>query len=112
MNFFRRKNKKQSVIVQKQAPKAELTIFEQLKSGDDDVLTRLAFNIKEGKPIVINFELLEIDDANKAVAFLSGVVFGVDGEIYQFNNSKNIMFADKNVYSDGTMKELIKDIEN
>lgn len=39
------------------------------------------------------------------------VVFAIDGEIYIFRNGQHYMFADKHVYEDGTMEELIKEIE-
>jgi cell division inhibitor SepF len=88
-----------------------LVSFVQFKDSTDETLTKIAEEIKKGIPHILNFDLLEIDEANKAMAFLSGVVFAIDGEIYIFRNGRHYMFADKHVYEDGTMEELIKEIE-
>ncbi|MGI6787691.1 MAG: cell division protein SepF [Acholeplasmataceae bacterium] len=88
-----------------------LVEYVQLENSTDETLTKIGEEIQKGNPHILNFELLEIDDANKAMAFLSGVVFAIKGEIYVFRNGRNYMFADQHVYDDGTIEELIKEIE-
>ena len=107
-----RRNKKEVLSEDIFIPEAKsLVSFIQFKDSTDETLTKIAEEIKKGIPHILNFELLEIDEANKAMAFLSGVVFAIDGEIYIFRNGQHYMFADKHVYEDGTMEELIKEIE-
>lgn len=90
---------------------SSLVAFEQLDSASDEVLTKIGNEIKNGIPNIINFDLLEFDEANKAMAFLSGIVFAIDGEIFALKGGKNYMFADKHVYDDGTMHDLIREIQ-
>lgn len=90
---------------------ASLVSFAQLSDASDAALTKIGNDIKNGIPHILNFELIEIDDANKAMAFLSGVVFAIDGEIFAFRDGKSFMFADKNVYDDGTIRDLIYEIQ-
>lgn len=110
MCFFRKKKieKKEEKI---ENLKNSQVLFERLDIASDQVLTKLATDIKTGIPVIINFDLLDIDEANKAVAFLSGVVYAIDGEIYAFNNSKNLLFGDSKLYNDGSIKKLINEIE-
>lgn len=51
----------------------------QLQNFDD--AKDIADHIKNKKPVVINLENLEKDVARRVVDFLSGVVYGVDGNI-------------------------------
>lgn len=109
--FFKRKKKEpieEDIFVPQTS---SIVSFMQLSSSSDELLTKLAGDIKNGIPNILNFELLEIDEANKAMAFLSGVVFAIDGEIYAFRDGKSFMFADKHVYDDGTIHDLITEIQ-
>ncbi|MGI6782140.1 MAG: cell division protein SepF [Acholeplasmataceae bacterium] len=109
--LFRRKKKEQlseDIFV----PETKSIVsFIQLENSTDETLTKIGEDIKKGIPHILNFELLEIDEANKAMAFLSGVVFAIEGEIYVFRSGNHYMFADNKVYQDGTMEELIREIE-
>ena len=102
------KNKK---VATYEPPKRTKVAFIQLRNSSDEELTKLAREIIMGIPLIINFTKLEIDDANKAIAFLSGVVFAIDGVILQFDDQKGIMFADSRVYDDGSVKDLIAEIQ-
>lgn len=90
-------------------PKSEQIVFEKMASDDDQYLIGLADQMLEGKPLILNFEPLDIDQANKGIAFLSGVVYAVQGEIVNVQE-KVFMFATKDVYDDGTMEEFLKEI--
>ena len=46
-----------------------LVSFVQFKDSTDETLTKIAEEIKKGIPHILNFDLLEIDEANKAMAF-------------------------------------------
>lgn len=109
--LFRKKNNEPIVEDIFTPETRSIVSYVQLNNASDEVLTKIAQEIKEGIPNILNFELLEVDEANKAMAFLSGIVYAIDGEIYSFRNGKHYMFASKNVYDDGTMQELIREIE-
>ena len=111
LRLFRKKKRepaKEDIFV---PATSSLVNFIQLSDTSDAVLTKIGNDIKKGIPNILNFDLLEIDEANKAMAFLSGVVFAIDGEIFGFRDGKNFMFADRHVYEDGTIRELIIDIQ-
>jgi cell division inhibitor SepF len=103
------KKKKERVVEEKVVPTSEKIVFEKLRSDEDGYLTHLADQLLEGHPLIINFEPLDIDQANKAIAFFSGVVYAVSGEIVNVQE-KVFMFADKHVYDDGTVEDFLKEI--
>ncbi len=103
----KKKNKedqKEEVIL-----KSEMIVFEKLTSDDDKYLTSLADQMMAGQPLILNFEPLDIDQANKVIAFLSGIIYAVQGEIVNVQE-KVFMFATKDVYEDGSMEDFLKEI--
>jgi cell division inhibitor SepF len=107
--FSVNKKKKDKVIEEKVVQKSELIVFEKLNSDDDRYLTSLADMLLKGLPLIFSFEPLDIDQANKAIAFFSGVVYAVAGEIVNVKE-KVFMFATKDVYDDGSMDDFLKEI--
>lgn len=110
---FRRRKKLTIDLSPKQGRKTkrELLITEKLINADDETLKNLAIKIKEGHPVIVNTAELELLEANKVHAFLSGIVFAIDGEIHQFRKEHNVLYGDKNTFNDETINELIKKIE-
>ncbi len=84
-------------------------IFEKLESDDDHYLIGLVEKMMKGSPLILNFDLLNIDQANKVIAFLSGVVYAIKGEIVHIQE-KVFLFANQDVYKDGTIEEFLKEI--
>lgn len=111
MGLFSKKNKnhQKELNLESSVSTYDQIIFEKLESDDDKYLTNLADQLFEGHPLILNFEPLDIDQANKVVAFFSGIVYAVKGEIVLIQE-KVFMFANKDVYLDGSMDEFIKDI--
>ncbi|MFA5525525.1 MAG: cell division protein SepF [Acholeplasmataceae bacterium] len=107
--FSRNKVKKNKVIEEKVVQKSEQIVFEKMSSDDDNYLTGLADLLLKGQPLILNFEPLDIDQANKAIAFFSGIVYAISGEIVNVQE-KVFMFATKDVYDDGTMEDFLKEI--
>lgn len=107
--FSVNKKKKEKAIEEKVVSKSDLIVFEKLTSDDDLYLTGLADQLMGGKPLIVNFEFLDIDQANKAIAFFSGIVYAIKGEIVNIQE-KVFMFATKDVYDDGTMDDFLKEI--
>jgi len=106
--FSKNKKKKVDDMVEK-APTSEMIVFEKLKSDDDRYLTSLADQMMDGHPLILSFDLLDIDQANKVIAFLSGVVYAQKGEILNVKE-KVFMFANHDVYDDGSMDDFLKEI--
>lgn len=84
----------------------ERIIFEDLDTGDDDYIVSLANELINGSPLVVNFEKLDIDEANKVIAFLSGVMFAVGGKIERIS-SRIFLFARAQEFKDGTLKQFV-----
>jgi len=107
--FSVNKKKKEKVVEEKVVSKSDQIVFEKLSSVDDLYLTGLADKLMSGMPLILNFEFLDIDQANKAIAFFSGIVYAIKGEIVNIQE-KVFMFATKDVYDDGTMDDFLKEI--
>lgn len=101
--------KKKKAIEQEMTLKSDQIVFEKMMSDDDAYLIRLANQLMSGNPLILNFEPLDIDQANKAIAFFSGVVYAISGEIVNVQE-KVFMFATKDVYEDGSMDDFLKEI--
>jgi cell division inhibitor SepF len=106
--FSKNKKKKVDEMIEK-TPTAEMIVFESLKSDEDLYLTSLADQMMDGHPLILNFDKLDIDQANKVIAFLSGVVYARKGEILNVKE-KVFMFANHDVYEDGSMDDFLKEI--
>lgn len=104
---FLRKKKEPETIVLKTAKRV---MFEQLHEVKDSHLTKLATNIINGNPLIINLESIDIDNANKVIAFLSGVVYAIEGETYVISE-KIMLFGNSEVYDDGSVRKLLDEIE-
>ncbi|MDD4823871.1 MAG: cell division protein SepF [Acholeplasmataceae bacterium] len=84
----------------------ERIIFEEANNDEDKYIVDLATELVNGNPLVINFEHLPAEQANKIVAFLSGVIFAADGRIEQINK-KIFLFARNQEFKDGTLQRFI-----
>jgi len=104
-----KKKKKIEDIIDDNVLSSDQIIFEKLESDDDKYLTGLADQMLNGHPLILSFDSLDIDQANKVVAFLSGVCYAVKGEIV-IVKEKVFMFATSDVYDDGSMEDFLKDI--
>lgn len=103
--FGKKKKEEEEIIV----PMVEKINFERLKEATDELLTKFATDIINEEPLIINLEMLDTDGANKVIAFFSGVVYTLDGEVVQIQD-KIYMFANKGVYEDGTIGEFLKEL--
>lgn len=110
MGLFRRSKKKtkQDAPSEEVLPKSDQIAFERIETDADEHLNELAEDVMNGTPLIINFDPLSIDQANKVIAFLSGVCFAIDGVIVHVRE-KIFMFAAADVYEDGSMEVFLKD---
>lgn len=77
----------------------------QLQSFED--AKDIADHLKSKKPVVINLEKLEKDVSRRVVDFLSGAVYGVDGNIQKVANGI-FLIAPYNVGIMGDFKDELK----
>ncbi|HBT59477.1 MAG TPA: hypothetical protein DEA45_01480 [Acholeplasmataceae bacterium] len=84
----------------------ERIIFEHITTDEDEYIMTLAQELLSGNPLVLNFEEQSPDSANKIMAFLSGVIFAVEGQIVQISQ-KVFLFAREQDFKDGTLKQFI-----
>lgn len=89
----------------------ERIVFDKITTDEDKYIIDLATELLNGKPLVLNFEDIDPDGANKTVAFLSGVIFACDGRIEQIS-SKVFLFARNQDFKDGTLQQFINDYKN
>ncbi len=107
MGLFSKKKKTQTT--EPSVTTYDRLIFEKLESDEDRYLISLVDKMMKGSPLILNFDLLNIDQANKVIAFLSGVVYAIKGEIVHIQE-KVFLFANEDVYKDGTIDDFLKEI--
>lgn len=83
-------------------------IFEKLQN-DDTRAVELIEEMKNGNPIVVNFEDLDIMEANKMLAFLSGACYAIEGTAVMINEV-TYLFARKIDFLDGSLKDFLEQI--
>ena len=79
------------------------------KSNDDDTLYDIADTILDGRPVLIKFEN-DVVDANRMLAFLSGICYATDGRVIQIAQ-KLFLLAKKEEFNDGTLYQYIEDVK-
>ncbi len=79
------------------------------KSIDEQFL-ELADIIMDNRPVAINFEEISpATEVDRAVAFLSGVIYALNGEVHRLG-SKTFLFASEVALKDGTIHYYISDV--
>ncbi len=79
-------------------------LFAELEKGDDVV--KHAAEIRDGNPVVMNFKKLNIDEANKALAFLAGFLYALKGETVNIHEGV-YLFALKEEFKDGSLHAFV-----
>ena len=62
--------------------------------------------LKQGSPLIINFESLEPTSANKMLAFFAGACYALDGRNVKINE-KTYLFARRVDFFDGSIQKFI-----
>ena len=101
--FGKKKTQEQELVLAK-----DRIIFEKMQD-DDNFAKELVLKLKDGNPLVINFEDINEISANKFLAFLSGAAVAFDGKIVQIK-SNIFMFAKKEDFIDGSLKEFLNEV--
>ncbi len=108
--FSRKNNDYETASKELNASKAtyasERLIMEQIKD-DDERACELVDKLKEGSPLIINFEKLPLMAINKLLAFFTGACYAVDGNTIKINEF-TYLFARKVDFLDGTLNNFIE----
>ena len=83
--------------------------FVDYKTVDEQFLD-LADLLLSNRAVVANFEgMHNLAEVNRAVAFLSGVCYALEGTVQNIGN-ETFVFATKKSLEDGTIEHYIKDV--
>lgn len=80
-------------------------VMEQL-NDDDQKAADLVDMLKDGNPLILNFEKLEPLAANKLLAFFAGACYALEGKSIKINE-KIYLFARKVDFFDGSLQRFI-----
>lgn len=95
------KKKKEEVAVK---TTAEMIVAEKVVYDDDSYAAELAAKVIEGYPLFLNFEGLNVDNANKMIAFLSGVCFAISGRVQEISETV-FLFTNNEAFIDGSLEK-------
>ncbi len=98
--FGKNKNKEESLSLAK-----DRICFAVMKD-DDNFAKELVYKLKDGSPLVINFEEINESATNKFLAFFSGAAVAFEGKII-FVKTNVYLFARKEDFLDGSLKEFL-----
>lgn len=108
MALFKKKNKEE---IKGQAPllqSRDKLVFYRVTSKSDDELFKIANYIIEGKPVLANFDNLVAQDCNYMLAFLSGCVYALEGQVFPMNE-RLFLFARGKELEDGSIDKWIEE---
>lgn len=80
-------------------------VMEQL-NDDDQKAADLVDMLKDGNPLILNFEKLEPLAVNKLLAFFAGACYALEGKSIKINE-KIYLFARKVDFFDGSLQRFI-----
>lgn len=83
-------------------------IMNQLNDNDEEAASYVKL-IKNGTPVILNFEKLDPPASNKLLAFLAGACFALDGKTVRINN-ETYLFAKKSEFLDGSLAQFINNL--
>ena len=77
--------------------------------NSDEFARDIIYDIKNGKPCVLNFQSLGEDAGNKMLAFLEGATVALEGKIIRINEY-TYLFDKKEEFIDGSLREWFNNI--
>ena len=91
--FGKKKNEyaEASTNLNKQETAADKMIMEQLEDTDNKA-AEVVDSLKNGCPLVINFDKLDPTAANKMLAFLAGACYALEGRSVKINEKTYLQF--------------------
>ena len=89
---------------------AERIIFDEIV-GDDHKTLHYVDQMKDGHPLVLNFEHVDVPTANKVLAFLAGATYVLEGQTVKIDE-KIYLFARGEDFLDQSLDLWLKDLKN
>ena len=108
--FFRKNKLKRHVeeeqkVLEEKVLEKDKIMFAQAKN-DDQVLASYVNSLKEKKPVCLNFDLLDVKEANKALAFMTGACFALGGSIFEIDETTYLFALEENL-QDGSIDDFL-----
>ncbi len=82
--------------------------YESIKDSTDETLFNICDMILDGFPVLAQFDKVSLDEANRMLSFISGVVYATDGRIMKLD-SRLFLMARKEEFEDGSLYQYYED---
>ena len=92
-----------------QSDSASRIMFYQVKDNDEEN-KMLVLKLKNGTPICVNFDEVEVTAGNKILAFLIGATVALDGKTFKINE-KSFLFVLKDDLKDGSIDLFLQGVK-
>ena len=112
MVLFGKKNRNDYDDAQKslnQALKASDRLIIEQMQDNDELAAKYVDSLKDGSPLILNFEQLDELQANKMLAFFAGAAYALDGKSVKINNT-TYLFARRVDFMDGSLQRFIQNL--
>ncbi len=82
--------------------------YESVKDNSDETLFNLCDLILDGYPVLAQFDKISLEEANRMLSFISGVVYATDGRIMKLD-ARLFLMARKEEFEDGSLFQYYED---
>lgn len=103
--------KAQTQMNQESMGKASERILFDVITGDDQKTLFLIDNLMKHRPLVLNFEQVDVPTANKVLAFIAGAVYALHGKTIKIDE-KIYLFALAEEFLDSSLDKWIRELKN
>ena len=110
MGLFNKKIKTEKIKNGNKITASEKIHFLQVNDSSDEMLFDICAKILDGTPVLANFENLDIKESNNMLAFISGVLYAIEGTSLKVQ-SKLFLFARKEEFEDGSLYQYYEDLK-
>jgi len=111
MSLFKSKNKNTEVMETQNRSilqARDRIEFKKIDKRSEEVMFSMCDSIIDGRPVLANFDLLDADDCNLIITFLSGCVYALAGDVVQISE-RLFLFASGESFEDGSLEAYIED---
>lgn len=84
-------------------------VYKVITENKDILLYDVTDSILSGHPVLVKFEI-PTEEANKMLAFLSGVVYTTDGKIFPIE-ARLFLIGRKEEFEDGSLYQYVEDLK-
>lgn len=110
MSLFKKKKEPIKTVSNESITAFDKVVYKVVnKNNDDDSLYNVADTVLGGRPVLIKFEN-DVEDANRMLAFLSGICYACDGRVMQVS-PRLFLLARKEELEDGTLYQYVEAVK-